>query len=119
MKSKDIRAQTLAICFGQFGPYHHARFGALQQAAREMEDGSAAEYGKLNADDCRHTWRVLPVQIAAATTTYEWKSEQGAWPPARRAYGSERSREQGAWSLESDRKAARSEYGAQACFWAK
>ena len=46
--------RTLAICFGQFGPYHHARVAALQQLARD--EGV----------------RVVPVQIAAATTTYEW-----------------------------------------------
>lgn len=42
------------MCFGQFGPYHHARVAALQRAA--------AEQGV----------RVVPVQIAGATTTYEW-----------------------------------------------
>ena len=63
---------TIAICFGQFGPYHHARVSALQRLAREMGDGSSAENCKLNTADCRHAWRVLPVQIAGATTTYEW-----------------------------------------------
>ena len=48
-----------------------------------------------------HGLRVIPIQIAAETSTYAWSVEQGAW------------------SLESDRKAARSEHGAQACFWAK
>ena len=43
--------KTAAICFGQFGPYHHARVVALQRAA--------AEQGV----------RVVPVQIAGATTT--------------------------------------------------
>jgi 1,2-diacylglycerol 3-alpha-glucosyltransferase len=52
MSEKLLR---IAICFGQFGPYHHARVVALQAAARE--EGI----------------RVLPVQIAAATATYEWK----------------------------------------------
>jgi len=33
VKSNDVRSQTLAICFGQFGPYHHARVAALQDAA--------------------------------------------------------------------------------------
>ena len=46
--------EVIAICFGQFGPYHHARVSALQRAA--------AEQGV----------RVVPVQIAGATTTYEW-----------------------------------------------
>jgi glycosyltransferase involved in cell wall biosynthesis len=52
---------TIAICFGQFGPYHHARVVALQAAAHEQ--GA----------------RVVPVQIAAATTTYEWSED----PPSR------------------------------------
>jgi glycosyltransferase involved in cell wall biosynthesis len=46
---------TIAICFGQFGPYHHARVVALQDAAH------------------REGIRVLPVQIAGSTATYEWK----------------------------------------------
>ena len=52
----------IAICFGQFGPYHHARVVALQHAA-------AHEHG---AEGMEHGVRVLPVQIAGATTTYEW-----------------------------------------------
>ena len=55
MKSNDVRSQTLAICFGQFGPYHHARVAALQDAAHEQ--GA----------------RVVPVQIASDTATYAWK----------------------------------------------
>ena len=51
--------------FGQLGPYHHVRVAALQRLAREMGDGSSAENCKLNTDDCRHVWRILPVQIAA------------------------------------------------------
>ena len=47
----------LAICFGQFGPYHHARVRALQD---------------LLAID-HHD--VLAVQIASKTATYSWKSE--------------------------------------------
>ena len=46
---------TIAICFGQFGPYHHARVAALQAAAHEQ--GA----------------RVVPVQISSDTATYEWK----------------------------------------------
>jgi glycosyltransferase involved in cell wall biosynthesis len=46
--------RSIAIFFGQFGPYHHARVVASQRAA--------AEQGV----------RVVPVQIAGATTTYEW-----------------------------------------------
>jgi glycosyltransferase involved in cell wall biosynthesis len=45
---------TIAICFGQFGPYHHARVSALQKLAHEQGV------------------RALPVQIAASTTTYGW-----------------------------------------------
>lgn len=46
--------KTIAVCFGQFGPYHHARVVALQRAA--------AEQGV----------RVIPVQISGSTATYEW-----------------------------------------------
>jgi 1,2-diacylglycerol 3-alpha-glucosyltransferase len=42
------------MCFGQFGPYHHARVAALQEAAGDQE------------------MRVVPVQIAGVTTTYDW-----------------------------------------------
>jgi hypothetical protein len=49
---------TIAICFGQFGPYHHARVAALQDAAHE--EGI----------------RVLPVQIAGSTATYGWEAVQ-------------------------------------------
>ena len=56
----------IAICFGQFGPYHHARVVALQTAAHEHR-----------AEGMEHGVRVLPVQIAAATTTYEWGAVQG------------------------------------------
>jgi len=48
---------TIAICFGQFGPYHHARVAALQAAAHEQ--GA----------------RVVPVQISSDTATYEWKED--------------------------------------------
>jgi hypothetical protein len=47
---------TIAICFGQFGPYHHARVSALQKLAHEQGV------------------RALPVQIAASTTTYGWSA---------------------------------------------
>ena len=75
------------MCFGQFGPYHHARVAALQQVGREhgaegMEHGETkheaqglgqgadlAENRKLNTGGFGHAWRVLPVQIAAATST--------------------------------------------------
>lgn len=56
------------MCFGQFGPYHHARVAALQQVGREhgpVEQAAPstgrrawsdtlAEDCKLNTDDCRH-----------------------------------------------------------------
>jgi hypothetical protein len=56
VKSNDVKSQTLAICFGQFGPYHHARVGALQGLADKQE------------------LRVIPVQISSDTATYEWKA---------------------------------------------
>ena len=55
-------SETLAVCFGQFGPYHHARVAALQRNGREH---GAASMG--------HGVKVLPVQIADATSTYAWK----------------------------------------------
>ena len=67
MKGNGTENQTLAICFGQFGPYHHARVAALQRAGREHGAGSR-----------EHGLGVIPVQIAGATTTYEWKSERRA-----------------------------------------
>ncbi|MFM8885357.1 MAG: glycosyltransferase, partial [Chthoniobacterales bacterium] len=48
---------TLAVCFGQFGPYHHARVAALQELAKTGQG------------------RVIPVQIAGATATYEWSAD--------------------------------------------
>jgi hypothetical protein len=92
VKGGTVRA--LAICFGQFGPYHHARVAALPRAVRPMTDpparcygvtsareqgsglgqGGSADHCKLITDDCTHPLRVLPVQIAAATTTYAWKA---------------------------------------------
>jgi len=68
VKGNDVRSQTLAICFGQFGPYHYARVSALQELAQRQET------------------RVVPVQIAAATATYGWSGEHGAGsgdPPSR------------------------------------
>jgi hypothetical protein len=60
VKSNDVRSQTLAICFGQFGPYHHARVAALQGLADKQE------------------LRVIPVQISSDTATYAWSSGAGA-----------------------------------------
>jgi len=59
---------TLAICFGQFGPYHHARVAALQEAAKDQ---------KTKRPNDQET-RVVPVQIAAATSTYAWSVGAGA-----------------------------------------
>lgn len=51
---------SIAICFGQFGPYHHARVVALQRLA------SARGI------------RVVPIQIAQSSTTYQWSvSDEG------------------------------------------
>lgn len=60
MASSEHSSKTLAICFGQFGPYHHARVAALQRAAVELGV------------------RVVPVQIAASTSTYAWSKGTGA-----------------------------------------
>ena len=61
MKSSRSEKRALAVCFGQFGPYHHARVAALQrEAAKDQET------------------RVVPVQIAAATSTYAWSAGAGA-----------------------------------------
>lgn len=48
----------IAIFFGQYGPYHHARVVALQKSMKI--------YGI----------EVIPVQVAAFTSTYAWKSAQ-------------------------------------------
>ena len=64
MKRNDVRSQTIAICFGQFGPYHHARVAALQGLVKDQKTKSPKD----------QETRVVPVQIAAATTTYEWKA---------------------------------------------
>ena len=66
MKGNGTDKLTLALCFGQFGPYHHARVAALQRAGREHGAGSR-----------EHGVGVIPVQIAAATSTYAWEDVQG------------------------------------------
>jgi len=70
--------RVIAICFGQFGPYHHARVAALQRAAQEIADGGErmADEGNRSRDTALsgQAWRVIPVQIASATTTYAWKA---------------------------------------------
>ncbi|MFM6171556.1 MAG: hypothetical protein ACKPB4_05370 [Sphaerospermopsis kisseleviana] len=68
MKGNGKEHQTLAICFGQFGPYHHARVAALQGAAQRRDDKTTGQRADM--------WKVIPVQIAADSTTYEW-SEGG------------------------------------------
>ncbi|MFM6130818.1 MAG: hypothetical protein ACKPBV_19185, partial [Sphaerospermopsis kisseleviana] len=64
MGSNAVDRRTLAVCFGQFGPYHHARVAALQGAAQHWDNKTTGQRD--------HRWRVIPVQIAGATTTYEW-----------------------------------------------
>ena len=49
-------SRKIAICFGQFGPYMHARVVALQSVA-----GPATT--------------IVPVQIAAETSTYGWQND--------------------------------------------
>jgi 1,2-diacylglycerol 3-alpha-glucosyltransferase len=63
VKSNDVKSQTIAICFGQFGPYHHARVAALQGLVKDQKTKSPKD----------QETRVVPVQIAAATTTYGWE----------------------------------------------
>jgi glycosyltransferase involved in cell wall biosynthesis len=70
VKGSGKENQTLAICFGQFGPYHHARVAALQEAAKDQ---------KTKRPNDQET-RVVPVQIAAATTTYAWNEPGGVIP---------------------------------------
>lgn len=55
---------NIAICFGQFGPYHHARVCALQRLLRLPSTAAT-----IGAD-----MRCIPVQIAASTSTYDWKT---------------------------------------------
>ena len=62
---------TIAICFGQFGPYHHARVVALQ---REVKDQ------KTKRPKDQET-RVVPVQVASATSTYAWSGPSGVAAP--------------------------------------
>ena len=62
MRGKGTDKLTLAVCFGQFGPYHHARVAVLQEAAKDQ---------KTKRPNDQET-RVVPVQIAAATSTYAW-----------------------------------------------
>ncbi len=91
------KSQKLAICFGQFGPYHHARVAALQRAAQEMVVGlpvaamsaspNSGEIGGVDTAATARQWQVIPVQIAAATTTYEWKDGNGSQVTSKRCEG--------------------------------
>ena len=75
MKGNGTDKRTLAICFGQFGPYHHARVAALQEAAKDQKTKRPkAESSRRREAEPRanQETRVVPVQIAVATTTYEW-----------------------------------------------
>ena len=84
MKDNGTDQRTLAICFGQFGPYHHARVAALQ---REVKDQKTK---RLTAESARQReakpranqeTRVVPVQIASATSTYAWSGPSGVAAP--------------------------------------
>ncbi len=56
----------IAICFGQFAPYIHARVAALQKAF-QLQEG---EVGGVKNSATGGI--VLPVQIAAVSETYAW-----------------------------------------------
>jgi glycosyltransferase involved in cell wall biosynthesis len=56
--------QVYAVCFGQYGPYHHARVSALQQAVQSRNEQIPA--------DALHAIRILPVQISATTRCGSW-----------------------------------------------
>ena len=62
---------TIAICFGQFGPYHHARVSALQREVKDQETKRPKD----------QETRVVPVQIASATSTYAWSGPSGVAAP--------------------------------------
>ena len=75
MKGNGKENQTLAICFGQFGPYHHARVAALQREVKSQKTKRPkAESSRQREAEPRanQETRVVPVQIAAATSTYAW-----------------------------------------------
>jgi 1,2-diacylglycerol 3-alpha-glucosyltransferase len=61
------KAFVIAVCFGQYGPYHHARVRAFQRFAHLIPyviDASSRSCPSI---------QVLPVQICSMTTTYLWK----------------------------------------------
>ena len=47
MKDNGTDQKALAVCFGQFGPYHHARVAALQHVGREHGAGGMARWNRL------------------------------------------------------------------------
>jgi 1,2-diacylglycerol 3-alpha-glucosyltransferase len=53
---------TIVICFGQFGPYHHARVAAFQRLLLKV----AVKMIHWSPVQC------IPLQIASSSTTYEW-----------------------------------------------
>lgn len=59
--------KVYAVCFGQYGPYHHARVSALQ-AAVELRN----EQLSFTAPSAI---RVLPVQISATTRCGSWTDD--------------------------------------------
>jgi len=59
---------TIAICFGQFGPYHHARVLAVQRLLKKEAVNRKRSF----------ELKCIPVQIAASTTTYDWKIQTSA-----------------------------------------
>ena len=65
MKSNSKDKKTFVVCFGQFGPYHYARVAALQRAAQQRDDKTTGQRADIR--------KVIPVQIAADTTTYQWR----------------------------------------------
>ena len=56
--------KVYAVCFGQYGPYHHARVSALQHAVQSRNEQTTP--------DVLNTIRILPVQISATTRCGSW-----------------------------------------------
>lgn len=59
----------IAICFSQFGPYHHARVWALSKHAPDLQ--------------------IYPVQIAAISKTYAWNVDNSSSEPLTLCSGAE------------------------------
>lgn len=56
--------KVYAVCFGQYGPYHHARVSALQDAVETVNTlGAADEQAKIT---------IIPVQISKTTRCGSW-----------------------------------------------